>query len=393
MANELPFWARPLLPALASLERFLEYDPPKQNFEDFISAFDSLLDSIKLNGFNSSFPIPLGSDGVICNGAHRLVSCLLYNKKVAVYKTPYECPYGFDYFEDRGLESKYLDAMALQYCELKPDSYIMVVFPSAVGHENEIEQIINSYAEIVYKKKITFTTQGGFNLILTAYEHEPFVQEGVGNNYLSARYKAKLCFPENLTPHHPARVYLLKSHHIDLIKACKAKIRTIFNIYNDSVHSTDTHKEAIVLARTLFNRNSIHCLNHKKDVSFPLFEHYFEQYRNWLASNQKESAWFAIDSGAILAAYGLRECNYLDFLHYEKEVPAINAAGIDSHNCHLHYHALPLDDILFNPDNYFFYKGIKFCSLSVLKQMKERRGEPKDFHDLWLIDQLEYTDL
>ena len=366
-----------------------EYDPPKRSFEDFIISFNDLLDSIKQEGFNSSYPIPVGSDGIICNGAHRLSACLLYNKKVNVDPIPYECPYDFDYFKELGLESKYLDAMALQYCELKPDSYIMIVFPSAVGHKTEVEKIIKSYAEIVYKKEILFTPIGGFNLILTAYEHEPFVREGIGNNYPSARYKAKLCFPDHLTPHHAAKVYLLRSESLDLIKACKAKIRALFNIYNDSVHTTDIHREAIVLARTLFNKNSLHRLNHKKVVSFPQFERYFEEYRNWLASNHKENEWFSVDGGAILAAYGLRECNDLDFLHYEKEDLGVNIPGIDSHNHLLHHHALPLDDILFDPDNYFFYRGVKFCSLSILKRMKEQRGESKDFFDLWLISQLD----
>lgn len=367
---------------------FWEHDPPKRCFEDFRDAFDRLLDSIRQEGFNASFPVPLGLNGAICNGAHRTTACLLYGKNLVVEKIPYECSYGFDYFKSRGLESHYLDAMALQYCELKSNSYVMVVFPSAEGHEKEIEQIINTYAEIVYKKEILFTANGGFNFILTAYENEPFVLEGATNNYPSARHKARLCFPEALTQRNPARVYLLECKQLDLIKACKNKIRALFHISNDSVHSTDTHAEAIVLARALFNKNSIHCLNHKKDASFPLFDHYFAQYRKWLASQKKENEWFCVDSGAVLAAYGLRECSDLDFLHYEKEIAGIDVVGIDSHNCHLHYHAIPLDDILFDPDHYFFYKGIKFCSLAVLKKMKERRGEAKDFDDIRLMNQL-----
>ena len=367
---------------------FYEEVPFKRSFEDFANAFDLLLDSIKLEGFHPSSPIPVGSNGVIYNGAHRLTACLLYHKNVVVEHVPNECSYGFDYFETIHLEPKYLDAMALQYCELKPDSFVMVILPSAVGRHVEIEQIINSYAEIVYRKEIAFTTLGGFNFVLTAYEHEPFVQEGKYTHFSSARHKAELCFPKHLIPNNPARVYLLQSDHLDLIKTCKAKIRALFNISNDSVHSTDTHQEAIVLARALFNKNSVHFLNHKKDIYFPQFEHYLEEYRNWLAVNQKEHDWFSVDSGAVLAAYGLRECADLDFLHYEKEMINTGIDGVNDHNNHLNYHALSLDDLLFDPDNYFFYKGIKCCSLSVLQQMKERRQEPKDIHDLFLINQL-----
>lgn len=367
---------------------FWEYSPPKQSFNDFLQAFDVLLDSVQQKGFDSDHPIPLGSNGVICNGSHRLTACLLYGKNIWAERIPYECAYDFPYFKDRGLASKYLDAMALQYCELKPDSYILIVFPSALGHSKKVETIIQTHAEIVYKKEITFTPLGGFNFILTAYENEPFVREGENSNYPSARYKAKLCFPDHLAPYNPARIYLLQSSCLASIKKCKAEIRAVFNLYNDSVHSTDTHEEAIVLARALFNQNSVHCLNHRKDAFFPQFTQYFEKYRKWLASTDKEHEWFAVDSGAVLAAYGLRDCQDLDFLHYENDSISTHLPGIDSHNSHLHYHGLTLDDILFDPDNYFYYKGVKFCSLSVLRLMKEKRGEAKDMHDLGLINQL-----
>lgn len=361
--------------------RFYEENPIKQTFTDFKLAFDNLLDSIKNGGFNSSYAIPLGENGVICNGAHRVTSCLLYNKDIAVDRNPtwWGDSYNFDFFKEQGLATKYLDAMALQYCELKPDSYIMVIFPSAVGYHNEIEQIINTYAKIVYKKNITFTDKGGLNFIRTAYDKESWIKDGGAYN------KARACFPKKLLHRNPARVYLLQSDNLDLIKICKSQIRALFNISHDSVHSNDTHKEAIVLARSLFNRNSIHFLNHKKDVLFPQFEHYFKEYRNWLEANQKNNEWFCIDGSAVMAAYGLRDCSDLDFLHFEKETPITNIVGLDSHNCHLHFHASSLDDILFDPDNYFYYNGIKFCSLFVLKQMKMRRLEPKDLDDLKLI--------
>ena len=370
--------------------QFWEYEPPKNGFEAYFNAFDCLLDDIKLNGFNASHAVPRGSNGVICNGAHRVTSCVLYNKKLTVQDLPEACDaYDFRYFQERGLDSKYLDAMALQYCELKPNSYILTIFPSAVGHAKKVERIIKNYAHIVYKKEIPFTVQGGFQLILTAYEHEPFVQEGRQNSYRSARNKAKACFPENLTASNPVRVYLLEADGLALIQACKTKIRAIFKIGNDCLHSTDTHFEAIVLARALFNQNSVHCLNHRKETIFPQFECYFETYRAWLTESQKDSDWFCIDSGAVLAAYGLRECHDLDILHYAPMDFSCGIDGIESHNSELPHHALSLDDILFDPDNYFYYRGVKFCSLQVLKQMKERRAEPKDLYDLGLIEQIE----
>lgn len=359
---------------------FHEGIPPKQGFDDFQSAFHKLLDSLKTQGFNPSYPIPVGPADVICNGAHRLAGCLLYNIPTQIERVPTQCDYGYSFFKGLNLEPKYLDAMALEYCELKPDSYIFIVFPSAIGKTSKVEDILNTYSTIVYKKEVEFTKQGALNLILTAYEHEPFIR-----NLHDAQNKATACFPDKLLKTNKAKVYLVESKSLQLIQQCKAEIRALFNISNHSVHSTDTHLEAKIMARALFNDNSIHCLNHRNNTPTPCFDHYFERYRAWIDSNVHEREWFCVDGGAVMAAYGLRDCNDLDFLFYKNESPKIDIPGIENHNYQLMYYSLPLDDILFDPANYFFYKGVKFCTLSVLKRMKERRRETKDIIDLKLI--------
>lgn len=366
---------------------FYEESPRKINFSDFLTSFNALLDSIKSQGFDPMRPIPVRMNGVINNGAHRVTSCLLYQKKITLELDEGKCECDFNFFKTRGLQSLYLDAMALQYCELKPQTYIMTVFPSAKGKEALIEGLIKKYAEIVYAKEVYLTCEGGFHFILTAYEGESFLDEN--SNYRGARHKAQLCFPPDLSLKNPMRVYLLEAKDLDLIKQCKKEIRNECHISNHSVHSTDTHQQAITLARTLFNDNSIHCLNHRKERAVPQFTRYFEKYRQWLNAQYEKSEWFIIDSGAVLAAYGLRDAHDVDVLQYGEDSFDFPLPGIENHHDQLHYHTLPLDELMFNPNNYFYYKGIKFCSLSVLKQMKQKRKEAKDLVDLKLIEELD----
>lgn len=364
---------------------FYEDDPLKRSFTDYFTAFNSLLDSIDLNGFDPSHPVPLDYGGVICNGAHRLTACLVYNKKVLVQRCSDVRNYGFDFFQNLKLDLKYLNAMALQYCELKPNSHMIVIFPCATGYEQEIEGIISSYTKIVYKTQIPFTCNGGMNLILTMYDREPWIGN-LENNFEGGRAKARYCFPEKETSNQPLRIYLVESSHLNQVKACKAEIRSLFEHFQHVVHATDTHEEAIIVARALFNKNSVHCLNHRKDFFPPQFEHFLNDYRMGL--KQKENEWFCVDGGAVLSAYGLRDCNDFDILHYDAVLPDFSPASVESHNPYLSFHALPLDDILFDPDHYFYYRGVKFCALPVVQKMKKRRREPKDFQDISLIREL-----
>lgn len=218
---------------------------------------------------------------------------------------------------------------------------------------------------------------------MTLYDQESWMGNAE-NQYIGARYKAQSCFPKK-SIHQPLRVYLVESSTLSSIKKCKEEVRSLYRNHH-TIHTTDTHEQAVVLARALFNQNSLHCLNHRKDHFFPHFEEYLMEYRKHLAG--RESEWFCVDGGAVLAAYGLRECRDFDLLHFEAELPPFNSIEVESHNAYLCFHALPLHNILFDPDHYFFYRGVKFCALPLIKEMKKNRSEPKDLHDITLIDEV-----
>ena len=42
-------------------------------------------------------------------------------------------------------------------------------------------------------------------------------------------------------------------------------------------------------------------------------------------------------------------------------------------------------EIIYNPNNHMYFAGVKFCSMGVLKKMKEKRNEPKDVNDIKLM--------
>lgn len=208
------------------------------------------------------------------------------------------------------------------------------------------------------------------------------------NNYSGARNKLSKCFPKKFIPRNPMRVYLLQAKNLSSIQKCKAEIRSLFKIQNDSVHTTDSYEQAIILARALFNKNSIHCLNHRKINSYSNFNKYINLYKNWIKKNQYNEEWFCIDSSGVLAAYGLRDCNDLDFLHYNEILDTECPPDIGSHNFQSDYYPVTIDTILFDPEYHFFYHGIKFCALPLVKKMKINRGERKDLRDIDLIQSL-----
>jgi len=52
----------------------------------------------------------------------------------------------------------------------------------------------------------------------------------------------------------------------------------------------------------------------------------------------------------------------------------------------LKYYPKNKEEIIYNPDNYFYFNGHKIISLNLVREMKKLRGEEKDINDIKIID-------
>lgn len=372
---------------------FKESWPKKDGLEDYLNAFHKILDSIKYEGFSSHYSVvPIDNRKLISNGGHRVAASLLYGKQVVCkYYSQWFAPIATaEFFRKNqkhvrgGLAEKYLDAMALEYASLKKNTYIAHIFPIAKGQDDAVKKILDEYGVIVYEKKVFLHHNGPLNFIRLIYQGEPWIGNA-SNNYAGARRDAKTRFSKEK---HPMRVFLFECKSLDLVRECKAKIRKLFDVGNFSIHINDTHDDTVKLAQVLFNDNSLHVLNYSKISQMKNFEKYFDEYKNWLDTKGFNKDNFCVDSSAILSAYGIRDCRDLDFLHHGSELKnyAIRTQNVSSHNESLTHHVYSLDDIIYNPENHFYYRGVKFAALHVVKSMKEKRNEEKDRKDLILIE-------
>ena len=95
---------------------------------------------------------------------------------------------------------------------------------------------------------------------------------------------------------------------------------------------------------------------------------------------------FSITGSAVLSMYGLRECGDLDYLHFHKNHILTGHPLINSHETELDKYPMHKHDILFNPNNHFYWNNVKFTSLGAVTEMKAFRGEEKDKRDITLME-------
>jgi FkbM family methyltransferase len=385
-------WARNLYKAhLEAFNGLHEGDGSgKSGLEAFLTAFDTLLDSLKDAGFNPEQSlVPLDRNGVVIDGAHRVAACMLFDIPVETLQFDMQSNnYNYEYFLQKGLDPDLCDAIALKYCRINPNSYIVTVFPSAVGKEEELRTILSRYAEIFYDRKVLLSKLGSINLVRQIYNGEPWVGN-FADQFAGAQNKAAECFRSD----GPVRVYVITTNDFENVKTIKQQIRDLFGISNHSVHINDTHQETVMLGQLLLNRNSIHFLNNAKLTTFPKFQAHLENYKKVLMERGVQGEYLCIDGSASMAAYGIREARDLDYLHFGYDDLTFDYPPelIGSHNTEIGHHVTTRDDIIFNPRNHFYYDGVKFASLGIIRALKQKRGEPKDFEDVALIDQLVNT--
>jgi len=378
---------------------FFERENPRKNtFEIFQSDFDSLLDAINTVGFDPSKSlVPVKNGQYVLNGAHRVAACLVYDKDVHciagedIRDGQLDCSWRFfNSLEKLGeLDEGYADKAALEYSKLKPQTRIVTLYPSAVklGKLAQVGEILEKYSSLIYEKKIQLGKTGAVNFMRELYFREEWAEKNQGSGYKS---KAEFCYlPKNIFQQiAPTHIYLVEFDDLKCFSQVKEEIRAIYGIGKHSVHINDTHEETVRLAKCVFNHNSIHFLNSFNGRFYPIFEKLLAEFSDGIEENRLNNENYCISAGAVLSAYGLKECKDIDYLHSSPEIISGNSL-ITSHNEYGigRYHT-ERDDIIHNPKNHFYRYGIKYSSLDVVKKLKKKRGEPKDRKDIRLINRL-----
>lgn len=259
------------------------------------------------------------------------------------------------YLQD--VQEKYSDEIALFRCKTNPHSFISIIWPVTKKYPayDKIPKILSKYGAIRYVKKVPLKNNGPLMLIKHAYGHETWLGNWTNNFYGIRSIKENICFPSYLHEYE-IDVYLLEFENLDKALAAKYRIRKFFDLRFNSIHITDTQKEAISLAQVLFNKNSIDFLNEYQLVKMSHFEKLLKDNKKWLA-NCMENGPFCLTGKAIKAAYGQKDCKEISFVSKQSNLKA--PIGFKCKNKSIKNIA-KLDKFIHNPQSYFMYNEIKF---------------------------------
>ena len=331
----------------------------KSDIEDFYKNFDKLIKSLQDNGFDEKYPISLGSNNIIINGAHRLMICYYYNIN-PTFKRFNEfgnSDYNYSFFLNRKpnppLKQIFADTMALEYIKHNPNMRCMVIYPVAynINKIRQIFDIIDHYGYIYYHKEINLNKNGVNNLIKEAYRGEDWIG-GLFPRGFSPGGKAQRCIADGLTMY-------ISIYMNDLSKCVelKDKCRVIFGLGKHSLHVSDYPRDTFRISASLLNKNSIDFLNKGTNDITPHTKRLLSNYFKEIGEKNEN---FCLTSSLIMEMYGLRQAKDIDYLHKDNKILKLEKINIYDDKL-VAYHQVHKDEIIYNPSYHFYFNGFKFA--------------------------------
>lgn len=340
---------------------------------EFLEAYQQLLLDMKEGKYDATrSPIPLDDNGELLNGRHRVAGSIVTGAEIATAQGNYwngthgQVNSNYDFFLKQKaingvIPRKYLDAMAMEFCRLKPVWAILFFRPVT----EEGDKFIHSNLGVVYKKRIELKNDAPYFLMREVYHGEKWLTD----TYSGAKEKADLCYDYD---YREVTLYLVTS---PLSAEWKELLRKPYSTKH-SVHGCDTTAESVRIARLLLNDNGVHFINHAKPNLFPNYERLKREYSLFDTKD------LVLVGSAPLAAYGLRDVKDFDFLGERTEHLS---DSIHTHEDQRLYYGIGLDNLIHNPNYHFWWNGVRYASLDLTRKMKVIRSEAKDAEDVKLI--------
>lgn len=358
---------------------FGRFDEPgndtKNTIDRFYEDFKKTFENIRTKGFDGSKTlIPLSKDGNILNGAHRVASAIVLNKNVSCVELNLPCfNNDYKYFYDRNVPIEILDIAATKFIEYANNIHIALVWPAAQGHDQEVENIIPN---IVYRKNVELTQNGAHNLLSQLYMGEEWFGNSE-NNFAGINSKMAECFRHK----GPVRVVVFQAESLDESLIIKDKIREVFNIGKHSIHITDRKEEAIDLSRSVFNDNSIHFLNNTKLNKYLSLHSDIEKINTSILVSNLDKSNIVLGGELTLVAYGIKNISDVNPLVSFDRKNNFYEAEVSFDENPLFYNENEAN-FIYNPLNFFYFKGIKFISYDLVLEIKENSTEEEDLNDI-----------
>ena len=346
----------------------------KNGFADYLRLFSTLIGDIAINGYDRQRGlVPYVGDSVI-DGSHRLGAALHFRKPIDAIRLEGRPPItDAAALVKSGMGSVIAEQLVTEYVRLDEDTFSATFFAASPSDYRQAMKLLGEKAHVIHSKQIGLSEKGRRNINRLLYGHEPWWKEELAERFVDRR------FPRG----GGINVAFFKVGAGDEPRPVKDHVRKAFKDTH-WVHVNDTHAETVWIAEALLNPNGIEYLNLAPDNRLPTFERLFRSYEAQIRKSGKADH-YCINLGSVLAAFGIRDCNDIDYIVPDLALANLQGPDISSHFDEYANFPVSVDDLIANPAHHFSWKGTKIMALQTVLFFKQLRASEKDLQDQILI--------
>lgn len=382
----------------------------KEGVDAYRKDFSGLIQSIKKNGFDRSFFIPVSKqNGIILDGAHRASCSLYFNIRPDVlYEDRPGRTWDCRWFREHGFSEDEMHHILNAYIQLKAkNTFACILWGPLREHWDEIQEDLHQKHPVVAAQDYSFDPDAFASVVYDIYSQEFGVVP-----------------PEKIT----RKIALLKDYNTDMRVLffhiqqpeyfqrderciCKQAVELKNAIREQwdykipkeqfiSIHITDNAEHTRHIQNIFLSTNNLAHLKGRGAVWYrEEFLGWMDEYRALLKElNIPEDACCIVGSGP-LEVMGIRPSTDIDFILDSRfrsgrfaDVSANLSPNVDI--VHRGYHEYrntrnPISDdgIIRNPKNHFYFRGLKFANIQIVWDRKNNHRREKDVKDLILMEE------
>jgi len=253
----------------------------KNTINDFINSFETLINEFEKKDFNDTISIiPVDSNGVILDGAHRLATLAYFDKSVTIaqFEEVYaKCDFNYVFFRERGLDWDTLDIIAHEMTKWLPNLFVACIWPrvNKLKDRSYIENYITSKYTVSYTKQIHIGLTSLAKFIKLIYQDQDWTTNecAVNDKSLNCYSNARLL----------TFIFFEGVNNLNSLIDDKSIIRQYIGYGKHSIHITDNSLETSKISE-LVNSDCGQTLWYNRCIYFDKFAekiYYFKKVQ-WL---------------------------------------------------------------------------------------------------------------
>ncbi len=377
------------------------FDSIRRGTQDYISAIKKVCTSIKENGYLKDGYVPVGSNDVFLNGAHRIAASLALENDIWVshlYGKNGNTDFSMQWFVENGFNTSDKIRILRAYADLYENCGIIILFAPSMDLWDYLEKQLSRVMTVVGSVELDFSDNYiAFENLFREIYSDPLWR----NVYIDRKVELLKMSPLRM------RILLVsdeKFEKSDLYKTIEnMKLELRDRMFWDTdiapvvMHGSNSKSEFVHLKQVVLSVNNLKHLRMRSARNYSEdFINRQERLKKILAEKGVSLQDVVITGSSGWELYGLRKADDIDFAFSDKyreefgEEHQIWEEKIDytrKNSIEISDDVVYPDELLIKDDNYHYvFNGLKFVNIDLIAKKKAYNKREKDLRDVRLYE-------